>query len=315
MRASAASFSCDLTQGDGSAVIAPTGLQVGDTVAVSLPDGVSFSFLISAAPPAGIAGPSFIARDAASGASAILKPLHGSGMRISIDDFSRARAFGIRIKDGRATFTARDTSSAPADSCATCTEGLPQSEPAPITNTPTSKTSTAKPRLAAGSPFPLAAQKSVVDILVAFDQGAKATCVELGFDGIDDFADYAVNKMNTVLANSQLDDQFCYRLAGIVEIDGSWSAINNELLLSMRAREGKFAKLSQLRDKCGADTITLLVNRTKGNTAGIGFEYSGNAGQTIEYFNSMDYACNVCDINTVHSRYTMSHETGHNMGC
>ena len=85
--------------------------------------------------------------------------------------------------------------------------------------------------------------KSIVDILVAFDQGAKAKCVELGFDDMDDFADYAVGKMNTVLANSQLDDQFCYRLAGVVGIDGSWSAINNELLLSMRTREGKFAKL------------------------------------------------------------------------
>ena len=315
MRASAAFFTCDLTQGDGSAVAAPTGIQVGDTVAVSLPDGISFSLAISAAPPAGIVGPSFIARDAASGASAVLKPLSGGGMRISIDDYANARAFGIRIKNGHASFTVRDTSSAPADSCATCGEGLPLPEPTPTTGDLAPKASTAKLRLADAGTFPLATQKSIVDILVAFDQGAKANCVELGFDDMDDFADYAVGKMNTVLANSQLDDQFCYRLAGVVEIDGSWSAINNELLLSMRAREGKFAKLSQLRDKCGADTITLLVNRTSGNTSGIGFEYSGNAGRTLEYFNSMNYACNVCDINTVHSRYTMSHETGHNMGC
>ena len=315
MCTSAAFFTCDLTQGDGSAVAAPTGIQVGDTVAVSQPDGISFSLLISAAPPAGIAGPSFIARDAASGASAVLKPLSGGGMRISIDDFSNARAFGIRIKNGHASFTMRDTSTSPADSCATCGEGLPLPDPAPTTGATTQKASTAKLRLADAGTFPLATQKSIVDILVAFDQGAKAKCVELGFDDMDDFADYAVGKMNTVLANSQLDDQFCYRLVGVVEIDGSWSAINNELLLSMRAREGKFAKLSQLRDKCGADTITLLVNRTSGNTSGIGFEYSGNAGKTIEYFDSMNYACNVCDINTVHSRYTMSHETGHNMGC
>ena len=315
LRASAASFTCDLTQGNGSAVAAPTGIQVGDTVAVSLPDGISFSLAISSAPPAGIAGSSFIARDAASGAAAVLKPLSGGGMRISIDDFSNARAFGIRIKNGHASFTMRDTSSAPADSCATCGEGLPLPDPTPTTGDLAPKTTTAKPRLADAGTFPLADQKSIVDILVAFDQGAKAKCVELGFDDMDDFADYAVGKMNTVLANSQLDDQFCYRLAGVVELDGSWSVINNELLLSMRAREGKFAKLSQLRDNCGADTITLLVNRTSGNTSGIGFEYSGNSGKTIEYFNNMNYACNVCDINTVYSRYTMSHETGHNMGC
>ena len=309
----AETYVCDLARGGGP-IAAPSSISIGDIFDISLPDGAAFSLEVVSAPPAGIAGPSFIAKDALSNAAAVVKPL-ANGIRITIDDFSRARAFGIRVTDGRASFTVRDTSSAPADSCATCSEGLPQPEHTPTTTLPASKTSTAKPRLGTGAPFPLAAQKSIVDILVAFDQGAKAKCADLGFDGMDDFADYAVGKMNTVLANSQLDDQFSYRLAGVLEIDGSWSAINNELLLSMRAREGSFAKLSQLRDKCGADTITLLVNRTTGNTSGIGFEYSGNAGKTIEYFNSMDYACNVCDINTVYSRYTMSHETGHNMGC
>ena len=299
---------------DGGSIATPASVSIGDIFDISLPDAAAFSLEVVSAPPAGIAGQSFIAKDALSDAVAVLKPL-ANGIRITIDDFANARNVNLRVTDGRASFTVCDTSSTPADSCATCNEGLPHPEPAPITTIPTSKTSTAKPRLGDAASFPLAEQKSIVDILVAFDQGAKAKCTELGFDGMDDFADYAVNKMNTVLANSQLDDQFCYRLAGIAEIDGSWSEINNELLLSMRAREGKFAKLSQQRDKCGADTITLLVNRTSGNTTGIGFEYSGNAGKTIEYFNSMDYACNVCDIKTVHSRYTMSHETGHNMGC
>ena len=101
MCTSAAFFTCDLTQGDGSAVAAPTGIQVGDTVAISLPDGVSFSFLISAAPPAGIAGPSFIARDAASGASAVLKPLAGGGMR-----GAAAGDSGSRGRDGTPRRTA-----------------------------------------------------------------------------------------------------------------------------------------------------------------------------------------------------------------
>ena len=298
MCASAAFFTCDLTQGDGSAVAAPSGIQVGDTVAVSLPDGISFSLLISAAPPAGIAGPSFIARDAASGAAAVLKPLAGGGMRISIDDFSNARAFGIRIKNGHASFSMRDTSSAPADSCATCGEGLPLPDPTPTTDAPAPKATTAKLRLADAGTFSLAAQKSIVDILVAFDQGAKAKCVELGFDGMDDFAD------------------FCYRLAGVVEIDGAWKEINGALLGSLRAREGSFSRLSQLREKCGADTITLLINRTAGTTSGIAYGYYLSGGFDVpSKFDNQNYACNVCDINTVHGRYTMSHETGHNMGC
>ena len=312
--ASAVTHTLDISAGNGSPSETPVRITVGDVLELALPDGVAFSLDVVSAPPAGIAGQSFIARDKHSEVAAIIKPTT-NGLRIAIDDFTHARTFTVRIENGVAHCSVRDTIDSTADSCATCGEGLPLPEPTPTTGDIAPKATTAKLRLAAGTPFQLAAQKSIVDILVAFDQGAKAKCVELGFDDMDDFADYAVGKMNTVLANSQLDDQFCYRLAGVVEIDGSWSVINNELLLSMRARDGAFAKLSQLRDKCGADTITLLVNRTSGNTSGIGFEYSGNAGKTIEYFDSMNYACNVCDINTVYSRYTMSHETGHNMGC
>ena len=36
-----------------------------------------------------------------------------------------------------------------------------------------------------------------------------------GGDTIEEFADYAVDKMNIVLENSQLLDKFCYRLAGL----------------------------------------------------------------------------------------------------
>ena len=155
-------------------VATPTSISIGDVFDISFPDGVAFSLEVVSAPPGGIAGQSFIAKDARSDAAAVLKPLAGGGMRISIDDFSNARAFGIRIKNGHASFTMRDTSSAPADSCATCGEGQPLPEPTPTTGATTQKASTAKLRLADAGTFPLAAQKSIVDILVAFDQGAKA---------------------------------------------------------------------------------------------------------------------------------------------
>ena len=287
---------------------------VGDTLNLKLFGDVDFVLNIVSAPPAGIAGQSFIAKDANGSASAIVKVGEKSA-RISVDDFMSRRQYTVRCKDGKVLIVERDNSQVDDGECGTC--GGYIEVPQPVVEE-TTTTSTKKSRTllgASGNEFPLAEQKSVVDILVAFDQGAKAKCPSLGYDTIEEFADYAVNKMNTVLANSQLDDQFCYRLVGTIEIDGSWSAINNALLLSLRAREGKFAKLEQLREKCGADTITLLINRTSGNTSGIGFEYSGNSGKTLEYFEHMKYGCNVCDINTVYSRYTMSHETGHNMGC
>lgn len=287
---------------------------VGDTLNLKLFGDVDFVLNIVSAPPAGIAGQSFIAKDANGSASAIVKVGEKSA-RISVDDFMNRRQYTVRCKDGKVLIVERDNSQVDDGECGTCGGEIEMPQPVVEETTATSTTKSRKLLGASGDAFPIATQKSVVDILVAFDQGAVARSATLGYETIEDFADYAVGKMNTVLANSQLDDQFCYRLVGVIEIDGSWSTINNELLLSMRAREGAFAKLSQLRDKFGADTITLLINRTSGNTSGIGFEYSGNAGKTIEYFNNMDYSCNVCDINTVHSRYTMSHETGHNMGC
>ena len=296
---------------------------VGDTINLALPDGLpSFSLSIVAAPPAGIAGQSYIARDTQSQASAIVKPTK-DGRRVTIDDFEHKRLYSVLVKDGVVEATVRDTSGGDDGVCGTCGGDLaaPPQEAAPAE---TNAASASKPRasrlksamLGASDAFPVAEQKTVVDILVAFDQGAKAKCTELGFDGIDDFADYAVNKMNMVLVQSQLDDLFCYRLVGVVEIDDAWNKINDALLGSLRSREGSLAKLSQLREKCGADTITLLVNKTEGNTTGVAYGYYLSAGYDVpSKFDKQNYACNVCNINTVYSRYTMSHETGHNMGC
>ena len=289
---------------------------VGDTIDLVLPDGLpSFSLSIVAAPPAGIAGQSYIARDTKRQASAVVKPTK-DGLRVTIDDFEHQKIYSVRVRNGVVEATVRDTSGVDGDVCGTCGGDLaaPPAEPTPAATTRTSRLKSAT--RGAGDAFPVAEQKAVVDILVAFDQGAKAKCAALGFDGIDDFADYAVNKMNMVLAQSQLDDLFCYRLVGVVEIDDTWNKINDALLGSLRKREGKLAKLWQLREKCGADTITLLVDKTEGNTTGIAYGYYLSAGYDVpSKFDSQNYACNVCNINTVYSRYTMSHETGHNMGC
>ncbi|MBR4354106.1 MAG: CotH kinase family protein [Kiritimatiellae bacterium] len=292
-------------------------LAVGDQVALTLAEDLAFTLRIVSAPPPGIAGQSFIANVEGAGASAILKATK-KGLRVTIDDFEHSKLYTATYRDGEVKVKIDDTSSSGPEECGTCGESLEL--PAIETTDTTPVTAKRKLLATSGDAFQMAAQKSVVDILVAFDQGAKAWAENVSNwggqtdDSIEEFADYAVGKMNTVLANSQLDDKFCYRLVGVIEIDGTWTAINNALLLSMRAREGAFAKLSQLRDKYGADTITLLVNRTSGTTSGIGFEYDEKY-QYPSSFDGMNYACNVCDSNTVYSRYTMSHETGHNMGC
>ena len=313
--AHAASFDIDCA-GDGAPVSAPSSLAVGDTIAVRAPGGASFALRLVSAPPAGVAGQSYIARDDGGSASAVVK-LSAGGLRVTIDDIASHRAITVLVKDGRASCTFRDTTPEGGDACGTCGGELPA--PAEQAVLSSAKPALKSARLAAlQGDFTFAGHKSIVDILVVFDKGAvekvAAKSAEWGCASIDDFAEYAVAKMNMVLANSQLDAQFAYRLAGVATVDGRWSAINNDLLLALRAREGAFATISQLREKHGADTVTLLIDRTSGNTSGIGFEYS-SAYTAPAQFDGMNYACNVCDINTVYSRYTMSHETGHNMGC
>ena len=304
---------------------------IGDTIELSLPNGQpSFSLSIVAAPPAGIAGQSYIARDTQSQASAIVKPTN-DGLRVTVDDFERQKLYSVRVKDGVVEATVRDTSGGEGDVCGTCggdlgsplqeqTPAVPSEASSATAQVQSTRGSASRRLASAGDAFPLAEQKTVVDILVAFDQGAKAW-VEGGGrvsgDTITNFADYAVNKMNMVLEKSQLDDKFFYRLVGLVEVDASYDVINDNLLNALRLRNsGALAPVGAAREKCGADTITLLIdrNRNKSTTAGAGYEYLSNSW-SYAAFDATGYTCNICDIKTVYERYTMSHETGHNMGC
>ena len=294
---------------------------VGDRIDLALPDGQpSFSLSIVAAPPAGIAGQSYIARDMNGEASAIVKPT-ADGLRVTIDDFENRKIYSVIVRNDVVESTARDVSKGDCedvgDVCGTCTTA---SMPPPDGTASTRPPKFGARRLASSrESFPIAERKAVVDILVAFDRGAKAW-VESGNrisgDTITNFADYAVNKMNYVLEKSQLLDKFSYRLVGVVEVDGQWATIaESGLLEKLRTRAGALSKVGELREKCGADTITLLIDRdrTQSGTSGQGFEYASS--YSAETFDNSNYACNVCDVKTVYERYTMSHETGHNMGC
>ena len=294
---------------------------VGDTLNLQLFEDVGFALRIVSAPPAGIAGQSFIARDENGSASAVVKVTSNS-VRIFVDDFMNRRQYTMRCKDGKVLIVERDNSQEDGGECGTCSGEIemPQTV-AEDTEVATPTRSSRQLLGSSGDAFPLAEQKSVVDILVAFDQGAKAWAEkgsnwgDIG-DSIEEFADYAVNKMNTVLEKSQLLGVFSYRLAGVVEIDDTYAKIDQTLLGNLRTRADALSRLSQLREKYGADTITLLIDKTQGSTTGVGYGYypvSSFPGPAA--FDGNNYACNICDIKTVYSRYTMSHETGHNMGC
>ena len=338
-RAEAREFTFDFSapQIDNASAPVPA-FAIGDTINLSLPEGrPSFSLRIVAAPPAGIAGQSYIAKDAQSQASAVVKPTK-DGLRITVDDFEHQKIYSVRARSGSVETSVHDTSDSGADVCGTCAAAgdgivdaaLPSSDnPASTMASSGRAVSTkppqsgahllARPLGAANASFDIAEHSPIVDILVAFDRGAK-TWVEAGNripgDTIEEFAEYAVCKMNCVLRKSQLLDRFSYRLVGVVEVDDQWTTIKESgLLEKLRTRAGALSKIGQLRETYGADTITLLIDRDRNQsgTAGQGFEFASS--YTAATFDKDNYACNVCDVKTVHERYTMSHETGHNMGC
>ena len=297
---------------------------LGDTINLSLPEGQpSFSLQIVAAPPAGIAGPSYIAKDLQSQASAVVKPTK-DGLRITVDDFEHQKIYSVRVRNGLVETSVHDPSGGGDDVCGTCGGDLasPAQEltPAATNAAPSAAMRTARRKvsmLGTANVFPLAEQRAVVDVLVAFDQGAVSRSAALGYDTITNFADYAVSKMNMVLEKSQLDDRFFYRLVGVIEVDATYTIINNNLLEALRLRNsGALAPVGAAREKCGADTITLLIDRDRNQsaTSGLGYEYLSNSWSYAQ-FDANGYTCNICDIKTVYERYTMSHEQGHNLGC
>ncbi len=297
---------------------------VGDTLNLRLFGDVDYALRIVSAPPAGIAGQSFIAKDANGSASAIVKVSEKTA-RISVDDFMNRRQYTVRCKDGKVLIVERDNSQMDDGECGTCGGEIEVPQPA-VEETKTTSTKKSRTLLgASGNEFPLAEQKSVVDILVAFDNGAKAW-VEGGncpdADTIEEFADYAINKMNTVLQKSQLDHLFFYRLVGITQVDATYKDITNPILNSLRVGEAPFSHIPALRDYYGADIVTLLVDvdeSASSYTTGIGYPLGGADGDAIASnavgANSIGQTCNVCHIRRVWNRYTMSHEVGHNMGC
>ena len=305
----ATTFEVDCTE-TGAELETPAALAVGDDFAVKLAGGAEFLLKIVAAPPAGIAGQSYIARDTKSQASAVVKPTKG-GLRVTIDDFEHNKIYSVRVRNGVAEASMHDTSGGESDVCGTCGGDLA----APSATTRTSRLKAAT--LGAANAFPLAEQRAVVDVLVAFDQGAVSRSAALGYDTITNFAEYAVSKMNTVLEKSRLADKLSYRLVGVIEVDATYDVINDNLLNALRLRNaGALAPVGVAREKCGADTITLLIDRDrdKSATSGLGYEYLSNSW-SYATFDATGYTCNICDIKTVYDRYTMSHEQGHNMGC
>lgn len=170
----------------------------------------------------------------------------------------------------------------------------------------------ATPRLlgTSGNEFPAASQKSVVDILVAYDLGAQDYVANKS-QTLEAFAQIQIDLMNDVLVTNELDRFYTYRLAGVCKVNKTYTNINTAPAL-IAAGEGPAVSLRAAREIYGADTVTLLVDTT-GATIGNSSPLNSKDNVASQH----ECAFSVCSIKAVDTgkQHTMIHENAHNMGC
>ncbi len=170
----------------------------------------------------------------------------------------------------------------------------------------------------------------VVDILVCYDKDARGWISDKGYDTVD-FAEIQVARMNAVLENSGLLDDFRYRLVGVKELsvaikdlgsnnDSRFLYALNSLDMNSQLSLKEDATLRgviEARYSTGADIAVVLAYTG---------ETEGTLGASYGLLNISDWdsaanlaytgrrAFSVCEIAAVEAKYVMVHEVGHVMG-
>ncbi len=151
--------------------------------------------------------------------------------------------------------------------------------------------------------------ETCVDILVAYDKNAASYANSNG-GGITNFAQVAVQKMNTALANTGLDASFRFRLVGVCVLNVSATDVH-ETLNALSDDEEGWADIKTVREAVGADIVTTLIDTGSAHgTTGVGWSLSTES--SLSTFGSSAY--NVCAVRSVAQSHTMTHECGHNLG-
>ncbi len=161
-----------------------------------------------------------------------------------------------------------------------------------------------------------------VDILIVYDALAADWVATNG--GVTNFAEVSIQKMNTAIANTGLDEKFRFRLVGVKTIAGQGKMDEGASLNKiLNAMVGKYLKKSTvwngydwggmptMRDAVGADIVCVLTDTgSEYGITGSGFSLESD-DRPAEF---ADYAYSCCSIRSVAQSHTLTHEAGHNMG-
>ncbi len=289
----------------GEAPVFKGNLAVGDSLDVRLFDGCEIVLSLQEATPTQCGGAAFLATaDGYDGQFVAAVVLKDGLMQIDIQDYLAGRVYSVLASPERTIVKEMDPS------CLPC--GCGESP-----EVPSVQTEQASGSAGVSSCMTVSSQYSasfaLVDILVVYDTLGAAWANSEG-GGTETFAEVQVQKMNAVLANTNLDQHFRFRLVGVYEVGGSaggsipyalQAAQSGTLRLNGVLWDGVKAK----RDEVEADIVCVLIdNGSSTGTTGQGYSLRQDSSGFSEY------AYNACLIRAVAQSQTMTHEVGHNMG-
>ena len=277
----------------------------GDELKVTLFDDVTFSLTLKRKMVSPFGGDVFLAETSGyDGIKTAIVLRNADGLTIDVQDFSRNKVYkvissssGVKVKEVKSG----------GGKCGSDAKRVPAKD----------RKSPAKSASAVGKPGVSRNEsgETFVDVLVAYDAGAVAWVKSEG-GGITNFAQTAVQKMNTAIGNTGLDSNFCFRLVGIETV----AASTNDLDAALDAAKdgtGGWASIKAKRDEVGADIVTVLIDTGSAyGTTGLGYSLRKDDDETEDeaMASFSEWAYNACAIRSVAQSHTMTHEVGHNMG-
>ena len=285
----------------------PPALEVGDSIVVTLFDDCKVTLALCERVSSFNGATSFLATaDGYDGQFVAVVVCMDGCINIDIQDFLSGRVYSVFSSPERTVVREIDSRQLPCR----CADSPEAPRHAGLLN---ARTALRARTAAAVEPLKDSSEPTTVDILVVYDTLAAEWAKSQG-GGVNAFAEVQVQKMNVVLANTNLDQGFRFRLVGVYEVGGSAggsvfraleAAQSGDIELNGVRWNGVHAK----RDEVSADIVCVLVdNGLSYGTTGIGFSL---------YQDSLDfseYAYNASLIRAVATGQTMTHEVGHNMG-
>ena len=236
-------------------------LAVGDALSVRLFEDVEVTLTLTERTASPLGGACFLATVSGyEGVQNAVVVQTGDGLQIDIQDYRNGKVYsvfssgaGVRVKERGGARKAR-----------TC-QTLEVPKPATAAASGIDVSSSLKSSAMANA----SADVTHVDILVVYDTLASEWVSDNG--GATNFAEVAVQKMNTALANTGLDRRFRFRLVGVREVEGRGARYHYDGstlhgILQSYQYPGvtfngyKWSQIKTMRDEVGADIVCILTD-------------------------------------------------------